>query len=1070
MGSPLPDRRSTLQHWARQYETNDPKFRVSWLLGLRPALRRTRRRGPRLRKSVEGAEGSAESQEESPSDEESADDASGKYDMFVGVAMMFGDEPYEEESSEEEETQDEAPAQTDQDPPVLATPEFLELCTQMEDLLAELEQSSAEDDDDNESIDGLFPEDREDESVSRKEWLRQKTVEKAENKYLDRIMSLPGLEDVKAMFLHAKAKIQASTRRETCLKKENFDVCFTGGQGTGKSTCATLYAKFLVSIGLFKPPAGNTGIHKASSYYFAKTSTLESMRQISSTCGGCIVVLDDAHLIDKDDYNLWSFFTRAKELPGTIVIVLAGDAEAGLTDQLTHRAVVEHHFPVYKLPNYSEDLLRSIFHGMVRKWFNKKMKLAGEVDDLYVKILVRRILRGTSEKSFANIWPLKKAFIEACRRQVERFHHARREGLYLEDYFLNKEDLLGKPPCLKPEKSPAWKELQGLLGLENVKQSILSVVHQVNQNYEREMKGLEPLYASANRVFLGSPGTGKTTVAKLYGKILADFGLLSKGDVIVKNPSDLIDRYIGGSEQNTKEALAEAKGSVLIIDDAHMLDPGKRSTGSKNGDFRGAILDTLVAEVTGAPGEDRCVILCGYSAHMKEMYANCNPGFARRFPLDTAFVFEDFDIDTLGKIFDYRLEKEKLVATEKARKVAMDMLSRASVRPNFGNGGEVVNLISKAIMARTKRMADNMNFEDIKEQTADTSDKKANGEDKKVDQTEKSSNADEPIKAGLDETPLLPEDFDPDWDRNTRAVANTRALFEGFIGYEEIISKFESYQYMAQGMRLRGIDPRPYIPFTYVFKGPPGTGKTSTSRKLGQIFYDMGLLAAPDVVEVSASQLIGEYCGQTAPKTERLLESALGKVLFIDEAYRLASSSGYAEEAVSELVDAVTKPKYSRKLIIVLAGYEEDMDRLMRFNPGMKSRFATEFTFKPLRAEQCLEQLRAVVGKVGITIQNTREMDSATRGNLMGTLSRLNGEKGWASGRSVETLGEKLIAHIFKECAMKGYTGDELTVTGKELITILFGSVIARHGAARFNSGPMGARQIKTLKDLEGYE
>jgi hypothetical protein len=75
----------------------------------------------------------------SSSDEEDADDASGKYDMFIGVAMMLGDEPYEEESSEEEESQEEAPAQTDQDPPVLATPEFLELCTKMEDLLAEIE-------------------------------------------------------------------------------------------------------------------------------------------------------------------------------------------------------------------------------------------------------------------------------------------------------------------------------------------------------------------------------------------------------------------------------------------------------------------------------------------------------------------------------------------------------------------------------------------------------------------------------------------------------------------------------------------------------------------------------------------------------------------------------------------------------------------------------------------------------------------------------------------------------------------------------------------------------------------
>jgi SpoVK/Ycf46/Vps4 family AAA+-type ATPase len=750
------------------------------------------------------------------------------------------------------------------------------------------------------------------------------------------------------------------------------------------------------------------------------------------------VILDDAHLIDRnDDANLWSFVTRAKELSGNIVLILAGDAEAGLSNQLAYSAEVLNHFRNIKLPNYTDDQLRVVFHGMVRKWFNKKMKLDGEVDDAFVKILTRRLLRGTNEKTFANIWPLKKAFVMASRRQVERFRQARREGLYLEDYFMTKEDLLGESPSLKPESSPAWKELQSLVGLDSVKESIVLVVNQVNQNYERELRGLEPLQVTANRVFLGSPGTGKTTVAKLYARILADFGILSKGEVVMKNPTDLIDRYVGGSENNTREALAEADGSVLIIDDAHMLDPGKRSgSGSKTGDFRGAILDTLVAEVSGAPGEDRCVILCGYSDQMKEMFSNANPGLARRFPLDTAFVFEDFDAGTLEKVLDLKLGKEKLEATEKAREVAMDILKRASVRPNFGNGAEVDNLISKAVLARTRRIA-------------------------KLEEAERNN---------ADNIPFEPEDFDADWDRHTRAVANTRALFDGFIGYEEIITKFESYQYMAQGMRLRGIDPRPYIPFTYVFKGPPGTGKTSTARKLGQIFYDMGLLSGADVIEVSASQLIGEYCGQTGPKTVRLLESALGKVLFIDEAYRLAIPGSFAEEAVSELVDAVTKPKFARKLIIVLAGYEEDMDRLMRANHGMRSRFATEFTFKPLRAEQCIEQLRSIVGKVGITIQNTMEMESSTRNTLVGSLSSMSRDKGWASGRSIETLGEKLIAHIFKECAKNGYTGKDLVVSGKDLVTILASSGIAAPGAMRGVPGQMGPRQLMTLRDLEGYE
>jgi SpoVK/Ycf46/Vps4 family AAA+-type ATPase len=676
---------------------------------------------------------------------------------------------------------------------------------------------------------------------------------------------------------------------------------------------------------------------------------------------------------------------------------------------------------------------------MFRKWLGDRVEIETGEEDLYIKVLIRRLMRGGNPKGFTNIWAVRKAFVETCKRQVERFRQARRDGRFLEDYRMTKEDILGPRPSLDLDKSEAWQELQTLIGFEDIKKSILSVLNQLRQNYDREMKGSEPLQISASRVFLGPPGTGKTTVAKLYGKILAEFGILSKGELIVKNPSDLIDRYIGGSENNTKAALADAEGSVLVIDDAHMLDPGSGTGPSnKNGDFRAAILDTLTAEVSGSPGEDRCIILCGYPENMREMYANCNPGFARRFPLDTAFVFGDFDKETLGRILDLKLEKQKLTATAKAREVAMDMLDRASVRPNFGNGGDVENILQKAIAARTHRL------------TA---------------QTASEAKAQVDIQ---DDVPIEPEDFDANWTRQEKAVANTRELFKDFVGYEEIISKFESYQYVAQGMRLRNIDPRPYIPFTYVFKGPPGTGKTSTARKLGQIFYDMGMLSAPDVVEVSASQLIGEYCGQTGPKTQRLLQSALGKVLFIDEAYRLASPGTFTEEAVSELVDAVTKPQYMRKLIIVLAGYEDDMERLMRCNHGLRSRFPTEFTFRPMRVEQCIEQLRRVVGKVGITIQSTREMDGKTRLALTGSLTKMAAEKDWASGRSVETLGEKIIGHIFKECAIKGYTGSELNVTGKDLITIMGGSMSGSVSGMRWGGGgPMGARQVMTLRDLE---
>lgn len=157
-------------------------------------------------------------------------------------------------------------------------------------LLTQPRKSQQEDNDDSdtETIDGLEPQDCQDESASRIEWLRQKEVEKSENKYLDRIMSLPGLEEAKSFFLQAKAKVKAAERRETDLKKENFDAVFMGGEGTGKTMLSRLYAKYLVSLGVVKKSGVFTGINRFSAYNMSKTSTLGTIHNTCNACGGCV--------------------------------------------------------------------------------------------------------------------------------------------------------------------------------------------------------------------------------------------------------------------------------------------------------------------------------------------------------------------------------------------------------------------------------------------------------------------------------------------------------------------------------------------------------------------------------------------------------------------------------------------------------------------------------------------------------------------------------------------------------------------------------------------------------------
>ncbi|KAI0186840.1 hypothetical protein EV127DRAFT_500138, partial [Xylaria flabelliformis] len=133
----------------------------------------------------------------------------------------------------------------------------------------------------------------------------------------------------------------------------------------------------------------------------------------------------------------------------------------------------------------------------------------------------------------------------------------------------------------------------------------------------------------------GDPGTGKTTVARLYGRILADLGYLSRGDVVFKTPADFIGDCLGKSEAQTKRILEASLGKVLVVDEAYMLDPGNTNGGQN--EFKSGVLDTFVSVVQGLSCKDRCIILVGYKDRMRAMFRNANPGLSRRFPIEQPF-------------------------------------------------------------------------------------------------------------------------------------------------------------------------------------------------------------------------------------------------------------------------------------------------------------------------------------------------------------------------------------------------------------------------------------------------
>lgn len=258
---------------------------------------------------------------------------------------------------------------------------------------------------------------------------------------------------------------------------------------------------------------------------------------------------------------------------------------------------------------------------------------------------------------------------------------------------------------------------------------------------------------------------------------------------MVKNPSDFVGSAMGESEKNTKGILAATQGKVLVIDEAYGLFAGGTSggQGAHTDIYRTAVVDTIVAEVQSNPGADQCILLLGYKDQMQQMFQHVNPGLSRRFPIDDAFVFEDFTDVELDEILTLKLKQQGFNVTARGQRAAMEVLERSRNRPNFGNAGEVDIILNSAKISHQKRLSS------LKRKPNDS----------------ESSTFDA-------------RDFGKDFDRAERKETKIATLFEGVVGCEEVIAKLESYRQMVQNLKKLDLDPRGQVPFNFLFRGPPG--------------------------------------------------------------------------------------------------------------------------------------------------------------------------------------------------------------------------------------------------------
>lgn len=302
---------------------------------------------------------------------------------------------------------------------------------------------------------------------------------------------------------------------------------------TGKTTVARHYAKFLASIDVL-PGNGffeTTGSRLTSDGVPAIKKQLEDMVK----AGGGAIFIDEAYQLT-GEHNFGGgqvldfLLAEMENNVGKLVFILAGYNKQ-MEKFLEHNPGIPSRVPYsLQFTDYEDSELLLMLDKHIKKKYQQRMKIEGGAYGLYMRVAVRRLGRGRGKEGFGNARALYNMFSAISERQATRLTEERKDGRMPSDFLLTKEDIIGPDPSKAVLKSMAWQKLHALTGLTEVKQSIQNLFDSIAGNYKRELAEMQPVQTSLNRVFLGNPGTGKTTVAKLYGQILADLGLLSNGE------------------------------------------------------------------------------------------------------------------------------------------------------------------------------------------------------------------------------------------------------------------------------------------------------------------------------------------------------------------------------------------------------------------------------------------------------------------------------------------------------------------------------------------------------------
>jgi SpoVK/Ycf46/Vps4 family AAA+-type ATPase len=807
----------------------------------------------------------------------------------------------------------------------------------------------------------------------------------------DLLAKYEGIDKIKEKFKKQVTFLKKLKENKKIKLKVRPHMVFKGPPGTGKSSIARDFAKILKEEGVLEiGHLVEATVGDLVSQYVGHTRI--KTQAICDKAKGGILFIDEAYgLLNSDSQNSYGkeaieILIQFMENNNDSIVILAGyqneidklliDGNTGLSSRINK----DNH---YIFEEYDDKTLMKIAEKIFK---NSDF----EINDK-AKYYLERIIRKKYQRRNSLEWGNARVAEEIVEKIMTNFHCDPDDGnediiteKYIPEEWMN---LITANRVQGVNQGKGISKLNSLIGLSNMKLQLQKILNAIKVDNMREEKfGIPSNNFKLNFVFLGNPGTGKTTVARLLGDILCDYGLLSESQVIECHRKDIISDYGGGNTASKVEKLFEnAIGKVLFFDEAYSI---KNSDVDSSGDDA---ISTIVGNLTSEKYMGKMAfIIAGYPEETLK-FINENPGLKSRF--NYYINFEDYSNEELWEILKLQADKEKFNINDDCSTIAINWFKKITRNKSFSNGRLCEELFSELKSNFNERISKLENRSELNVDILNT---------------------------------IIKDDFPkPSASLDIKSTTEYLELHK-LIGLtpvkesiDDMIESIEFERHQHQEGEIVDIEPKD---LHLVFAGPPGTGKTTVARLYGQILKNMGVLSRGNVIEVDKSKLVGQYIGHTEEKVSQVLDSAVGNVLFIDEAYQLANSrydnsNDYGKVAIDLIMKRMEDDR--GKYVVIAAGYTEQMNSFLDANPGLKSRFKQTIEFPNYSNEELLEILNNLCEAKRHTID---EQCLKLTANYLEILEKREG-KSFGNAREVRKLYTEVVTQQKKRLNIKRKQG-----------------------------------------------